>query len=315
MPTEQPVPSGQQGFYMLGKCAFLFAYYAMLSRAGLANDVRFKVGLFTVLTPLVKFYCLFERAKTRALQFEFVLSVLHDQIRCACFWFLATSCQGQYYFLFVFGVTISQAVLEYAHYRILNFRNPGSEGSFVVKLGGGLQDQLLTPIVATWFYFLGTLWLDFDRPITSSSFLVYVAAVYASDLVFGSLHFLTHCWPWLWKKHAIHHQYKRQDLNSFANFYTEFLDGLLMNCSMMAIGGVVALTGDCSYIMSDLLFTAALSHLSLIHISEPTRLLSISYAVFCLKKKKKTTLPRNIKVTIDNILLHSQHCMKSIEYI
>src|SRR5678815_5714017 len=30
-----------------------------------------------------------------------------------------------------------------------------------------------------------------------------------------------------------------------------------------------------------------MSSLSLIHISEPTRLLSISYAVFCLKKKKK----------------------------
>src|SRR5678815_3800298 len=30
-----------------------------------------------------------------------------------------------------------------------------------------------------------------------------------------------------------------------------------------------------------------LYNLSLIHISEPTRLLSISYAVFCLKKKKK----------------------------
>ena len=29
--------------------------------------------------------------------------------------------------------------------------------------------------------------------------------------------------------------------------------------------------------------------LSLIHISEPTRLLSISYAVFCLKKKNKFT--------------------------
>eukprot|EP00658_Telonema_sp_P-2_P055997 TRINITY_DN4449_c0_g1_i5.p1 TRINITY_DN4449_c0_g1~~TRINITY_DN4449_c0_g1_i5.p1 ORF type:complete len:103 (-),score=31.28 TRINITY_DN4449_c0_g1_i5:60-368(-) len=29
------------------------------------------------------------------------------------------------------------------------------------------------------------------------------------------------------------------------------------------------------------------NNLSLIHISEPTRLLSISYAVFCLKKKKK----------------------------
>eukprot|EP00658_Telonema_sp_P-2_P025359 TRINITY_DN20210_c0_g1_i5.p1 TRINITY_DN20210_c0_g1~~TRINITY_DN20210_c0_g1_i5.p1 ORF type:complete len:114 (-),score=21.36 TRINITY_DN20210_c0_g1_i5:35-376(-) len=33
--------------------------------------------------------------------------------------------------------------------------------------------------------------------------------------------------------------------------------------------------------------TWASSSLSLIHISEPTRLLSISYAVFCLKKKKK----------------------------
>ena len=31
-------------------------------------------------------------------------------------------------------------------------------------------------------------------------------------------------------------------------------------------------------------------HLSLIHISEPTRRTPISYAVFCLKKKKKMTL-------------------------
>src|SRR5674536_354273 len=34
-------------------------------------------------------------------------------------------------------------------------------------------------------------------------------------------------------------------------------------------------------------FETAGTLLSLIHISEPTRLLSISYAVFCLKKKKK----------------------------
>eukprot|EP00658_Telonema_sp_P-2_P035652 TRINITY_DN25884_c0_g1_i1.p3 TRINITY_DN25884_c0_g1~~TRINITY_DN25884_c0_g1_i1.p3 ORF type:complete len:161 (+),score=46.85 TRINITY_DN25884_c0_g1_i1:144-626(+) len=33
-------------------------------------------------------------------------------------------------------------------------------------------------------------------------------------------------------------------------------------------------------------------NLSLIHISEPTRLLSISYAVFCLKKKKSTNYNR-----------------------
>eukprot|EP00658_Telonema_sp_P-2_P056354 TRINITY_DN44814_c0_g1_i2.p1 TRINITY_DN44814_c0_g1~~TRINITY_DN44814_c0_g1_i2.p1 ORF type:complete len:155 (-),score=39.26 TRINITY_DN44814_c0_g1_i2:41-505(-) len=37
-----------------------------------------------------------------------------------------------------------------------------------------------------------------------------------------------------------------------------------------------------------------LYHLSLIHISEPTRLLSISYAVFCLKKKKKKLVKNSL---------------------
>src|SRR5678810_1437074 len=35
------------------------------------------------------------------------------------------------------------------------------------------------------------------------------------------------------------------------------------------------------------------SHLSLIHISEPTRQAEISYAVFCLKKKKKKIINMN----------------------
>eukprot|EP00658_Telonema_sp_P-2_P064253 TRINITY_DN53181_c0_g1_i1.p1 TRINITY_DN53181_c0_g1~~TRINITY_DN53181_c0_g1_i1.p1 ORF type:complete len:147 (-),score=32.51 TRINITY_DN53181_c0_g1_i1:90-530(-) len=38
--------------------------------------------------------------------------------------------------------------------------------------------------------------------------------------------------------------------------------------------------------------------LSLIHISEPTRLLSISYAVFCLKKKKTKNNTHNMTYTI-----------------
>src|SRR5678816_3625576 len=60
------------------------------------------------------------------------------------------------------------------------------------------------------------------------------------------------------------------------------------------------MVGDCdtmsvpSQIVQDVVWTAEWSlgihhpvlSLSLIHISEPTRLLSISYAVFCLKKKK-----------------------------
>src|SRR5660398_290670 len=45
-----------------------------------------------------------------------------------------------------------------------------------------------------------------------------------------------------------------------------------------------------------------LQHLSLIHISEPTRLRRISYAVFCLKKKKNTN---NNNKTIDCVEVHN----------
>ena len=46
--------------------------------------------------------------------------------------------------------------------------------------------------------------------------------------------------------------------------------------------------------------------LSLIHISEPTRLLSISYAVFCLKKKKnnKKTSQHSSEVTTQQAAQH-----------
>eukprot|EP00658_Telonema_sp_P-2_P008279 TRINITY_DN13105_c0_g1_i1.p1 TRINITY_DN13105_c0_g1~~TRINITY_DN13105_c0_g1_i1.p1 ORF type:complete len:123 (-),score=5.02 TRINITY_DN13105_c0_g1_i1:15-383(-) len=43
-------------------------------------------------------------------------------------------------------------------------------------------------------------------------------------------------------------------------------------------------------------------HLSLIHISEPTRLLSISYAVFCLKKKKNITNQETSIINTKNLL-------------
>eukprot|EP00658_Telonema_sp_P-2_P053387 TRINITY_DN418_c0_g1_i11.p1 TRINITY_DN418_c0_g1~~TRINITY_DN418_c0_g1_i11.p1 ORF type:complete len:135 (-),score=19.07 TRINITY_DN418_c0_g1_i11:57-461(-) len=65
---------------------------------------------------------------------------------------------------------------------------------------------------------------------------------------------------------------------------------LILGDEAVALHGVVPLDSACG--------SAAGAHpcgvrhrdLSLIHISEPTRLLSISYAVFCLKKKKKKTM-------------------------
>src|SRR5674536_328456 len=52
-------------------------------------------------------------------------------------------------------------------------------------------------------------------------------------------------------------------------------------------------TGLGLHVPADVHYGRAPRPLSLIHISEPTRLLSISYAVFCLKKKKKQTLKQS----------------------
>ena len=68
-------------------------------------------------------------------------------------------------------------------------------------------------------------------------------------------------------------------------------------------GRVVALAG---YSMVKTAEIAKELGLSLIHISEPTRLLSISYAVFCLKKKtttkKKQTETRKLLNNITNTI-------------
>eukprot|EP00658_Telonema_sp_P-2_P026133 TRINITY_DN20544_c0_g1_i1.p1 TRINITY_DN20544_c0_g1~~TRINITY_DN20544_c0_g1_i1.p1 ORF type:complete len:269 (-),score=36.10 TRINITY_DN20544_c0_g1_i1:15-821(-) len=57
--------------------------------------------------------------------------------------------------------------------------------------------------------------------------------------------------------------------------------------------------------------------LSLIHISEPTRLLSISYAVFCLKKKKKRSNNQEYKKVTKKkpLIIHDLYMTLHLNYI
>src|SRR5674536_376060 len=72
-------------------------------------------------------------------------------------------------------------------------------------------------------------------------------------------------------------------LPGLSTFVSEFLVlvGTFTRYRALAIVATVGIILAALYIL--------LVYLSLIHISETTRLLSISYAVFCLKKKKPTT--------------------------
>src|SRR5678815_3022310 len=96
-----------------------------------------------------------------------------------------------------------------------------------------------------------------------------------------------------------HFEKDRQDLEALGLVITRRQFGVLVGAgiTMMLpqVANAVAVTESDVNIMTpdgtaDAYFvhpaTGTAPGLSLIHISEPTRLLSISYAVFCLKKKK-----------------------------
>src|SRR5659263_626496 len=77
-----------------------------------------------------------------------------------------------------------------------------------------------------------------------------------------------------------HHQQRAQPLAAVQHGVTHGFDQF-GGCAMVHTGGRV-----CGHPAFECAFDAV-KMLSLIHISEPTRLGMISYAVFCLKKKKK----------------------------
>eukprot|EP00656_Telonema_subtile_P004783 TRINITY_DN12184_c0_g1_i4.p1 TRINITY_DN12184_c0_g1~~TRINITY_DN12184_c0_g1_i4.p1 ORF type:complete len:143 (-),score=38.39 TRINITY_DN12184_c0_g1_i4:68-496(-) len=56
------------------------------------------------------------------------------------------------------------------------------------------------------------------------------------------------------------HQYKNEDINSFANFYTDFFDGVLMNISFIGFGLAVWFTGQGHIVHNEFVVVAFLSH-------------------------------------------------------
>eukprot|EP00826_Nyctotherus_ovalis_P029788 TRINITY_DN2362_c0_g1_i12.p2 TRINITY_DN2362_c0_g1~~TRINITY_DN2362_c0_g1_i12.p2 ORF type:complete len:105 (-),score=42.89 TRINITY_DN2362_c0_g1_i12:10-324(-) len=88
-------------------------------------------------------------------------------------------------------------------------------------------------------------------------------------------------------------------LTLFLPFTLANYDFPAVNFTMNFLGniGMERITGDyamCHANVNESLYSAL--YLSLIHISEPTRPLYISYAVFCLKKKKKKKKNKKKKI-------------------
>lgn len=207
--------------YTAGKCAALMAYYSLIDYLGLG--LTYKFVTFHISTPIVKYFH-FNRLMTANDRRHYAVSIIHD-FAFSTIWFgiFIPKLVGPLFWTF----PITNAVALVA-FEIVQHRTQYKNTDYEIMTSSNPLDYCLSLLFSVLFYLM-SLYIDFDQPPNSISFPVFLVIVFVLDVVFGLLHYATHVVPFLYKKHMVHHQYKKEKLNAFANFYSEFLDAVLMN--------------------------------------------------------------------------------------
>jgi len=162
---------------------------------------------------------------------------------------------GAYYVGFPLVVSLVFVGTEYLTYLLI--RKP--QDSYKIQKSDNPMDFLLTVVLALNFLTLG-LSLNFEKFPTKTTFPFFLLCLGVADILFGYFHVATHKNPALWPKHQVHHQYKREDLNTFANFYADLLDGFLMNISLFAVTFLTLYFDQSSVVLNDMLYVAFFAH-------------------------------------------------------
>ena len=103
--------------------------------------------------------------------------------------------------------------------------------------------------------------LDFTVPVDTTSFFpVFLALVCVFDFLFGILHYLSHCNPYLCGKHALHHTYRKEHLNLFANCCSDIVDSVCMNFGLIVISIYLCKVGKYHIPFLDLIYGLAHTH-------------------------------------------------------
>jgi len=175
---------------------------------------------------------------------------------------------GYWILLYPYLVVIWITAAEYLQYILLGDKNE----TFVIKLSKNPSDFFLFPIVTS-----SHLCVAIFNPYTSEIFtpvciFYWVLLMLASDLSFGFLHILCHTHPYLRKLHMVHHEYRREDLNSFATFYSDFTDALFMN-----VPGMVSAILTIMFSVGTLPFKELGLSMGYLHHKYPTYQLTVGY--------------------------------------
>lgn len=254
-------------FTYLGlKCALLFAYYYLLQAFGLGW--KYKFWSYMIVTPIAKYFYFQKEIPSSMFSKVLITSVLLDAVFGFLYFHYFLHWTGFWLIAYVLFVSAWQTFNEYLQYSL--FKEP--DETYVIKISNNLSDFLNLPVfLITNFY----IWVFYTEPadmFTPWSLFYWVAVMLFSEFAFGIIHTLSHTIPSLRKLHMVHHEYRREDLNTFANFYADISDSLLMN-----IVGFINAIFTVTFSFSSVIFKELAMGLGYTHHKYPTHLMTLGY--------------------------------------
>lgn len=208
-------------FYKILKYSFLILYGFFIYQCELLNfESRLKMHL--ILVPIFKLFNFYVGNNKRPFS-QVLFSIITDNIMAFIHLrFVLVYLVGNYFCLnMAFSVSFIalQESIEFYFF---------PEGTYLIKIRKQIEDFFLLPSAVLLFYYASTS-IDFEYEPTPFTFTSLIIWMLSADFFFGIGHFLTHRVEYLWKNyHKVHHEYKLENINSFANFYANPLDSFMM---------------------------------------------------------------------------------------
>ena len=195
-------------------------YFGLLEAVGASTPLA-RWCAFQLLTPLVKCYHL----RTAGLYTHnmFVFSMVHDLILSTLFFGFVAGLRGVRFMLAMPVVFPLLSVLEWIGFKLLL-----PEAKYVVKPIDWVGQVATFAVGGAMSLTLGLTADQGTRPL-HHDFVAFICVLLWTDLQFGVTHCMCHRVLWLWKRHKIHHEYGKGELNSMANVHGDALDEVLMN--------------------------------------------------------------------------------------
>eukprot|EP00954_Amorphochlora_amoebiformis_P030893 1395358-Amorphochlora_amoeboformis.AAC.1 len=253
---EQYQTKGVTVRYLWIKCTVLTIYYAILSHFQLLS-FRARLIAFCLVAPAnrVITQALYTEPSKRMSLKRSVFTVVGEISEACIHVYLQTHfIRGYWWLSLILQVSVS-ILAEVVQYALFDRKT----SKYDVKMPTEPLDNLLTVVISGTLHWL-SMRITFSSFLTAYSFPLFATSLYIFDLAFGVFHSYSHCIPWMHKKHMVHHQYRKNDLNAFANFYADIIDSFIMNIGFFFVAAYLAVMRGGHVQMAEITYAGMHTH-------------------------------------------------------